>query len=155
RFQAGAHYAGDVGVPRRLPSREMEESDARRGEEMTTVKRVKGAAVERSGLVEEAEVQEVASQLEGKDAEAVRRWGVDRFHPHIALATSLQAEDMVILDMAWRINPAIRVFTLDTGRLHEETYQVMERIRDRYGVAVESYFPDRQAVAALAAEERL
>jgi len=118
-----------------------------------TVKREKGAAVERRGLVEEAEVKELASQLEEKDAEAVLRWGLDRFHPRIALATSLQAEDMVVLDMAWRINPAIRVFTLDTGRLHEETYQVMERIRDRYGIAVESYFPGREAVETLEREK--
>ena len=60
---------------------------------------------------------------------------------------------MVILDMAWKINPAIRVFTLDTGRLHEETYLVMERIRERYGIAVESYFPNREAVEALEREK--
>ncbi|MGH7431716.1 MAG: phosphoadenylyl-sulfate reductase, partial [Candidatus Methylomirabilales bacterium] len=94
-----------------------------------------------------------ASQLEGKTPELVVRWALERFHPRIALATSLQAEDMVIMDMAWRINPAIRVFTLDTGRLHEETYQVMERIRDRYNVAVESYFPDREAVETLEREK--
>jgi phosphoadenosine phosphosulfate reductase len=84
---------------------------------------------------------------------AVVRWSLDRFHPRIALATSLQAEDMVILDMAWKVNPAVRVFTLDTGRLHEETYLAMERVRERYGIAVESYFPDRKAVETLEREK--
>ncbi|MGH7405950.1 MAG: phosphoadenylyl-sulfate reductase [Candidatus Methylomirabilales bacterium] len=103
--------------------------------------------------LDKIEVDALASQLEGKTPELVVRWALERFHPRIALATSLQAEDMVIMDMAWKINPAVRVFTLDTGRLHEETYQVMERIRDRYNVAVESYFPDREAVETLEREK--
>ena len=108
--------------------------------------------MERRGLLAETEIKELAAQCETQDAEAVIRWGLDRFHPRIALATSLQAEDMVVLDVAWRINPAVRVFTLDTGRLHDETYAVMECIRERYGIAVESYFPEREAVETLERE---
>ena len=108
--------------------------------------------METKNRLDELEVRELAIQFEGENPEAVIQWALERFHPRIALATSLQAEDMVIMDMAWKINPAVRVFTLDTGRLHEETYQVMERIRDRYGVAVESYFPDREAVETLERE---
>lgn len=103
--------------------------------------------------LDEQEVERLAAQFEGESPEALLKWALDRFHPRIVLATSLQAEDMVILDMAWKINPAIRVFTLDTGRLHEETYLVMERIRERYGIAVESYFPNREAVEALEREK--
>ena len=43
--------------------------------------------------------------------------------------------------MAWRINPEIRVFTLDTGRLPPETYTLFEEVRDRYGIAVEFEYP--------------
>ena len=41
---------------------------------------------------------------------------------------------MVLVDMAWRLNPDVRVFTLDTGRLPPETYELFERVRDRYGI---------------------
>jgi len=108
--------------------------------------------METKSQLDEVEVKELAIRFEGEDAETVIRWALERFHPRIALATSLQAEEMVILDIAWKTNPGVRVFTLDTGRLHEETYMVMEQIREKYGISVESYFPQRQAVEALERE---
>jgi len=42
-------------------------------------------------------------------------------------ATSFQADGMAILDMAWRINPDVRVFTVDTGRLPQETYDLIDK----------------------------
>lgn len=70
-------------------------------------------------------------------------------HPKIALACSFQAEDLVVLDLMVRIEPAARVFAIDTGRLHEETYELAERIRLRYRKEIEWVFPDRNAVEAL------
>ena len=58
---------------------------------------------------------------------------------------------MVILDLAWRISTGVRVFTLDTGRLPEETYRMMETVRRRYGMAVEIVFPERDEVEELVA----
>src|SRR3954449_5077050 len=55
---------------------------------------------------------------------------------------------MVLVDMAWRIDPSIRVFTLDTGRLPPETYTLFEEVRDRYGIDVEFEVPDASAVAS-------
>lgn len=52
-----------------------------------------------------------------KTAEEVIRWSIERFGPQLALSTSLQKGGIVVLDMALRIHPGIRVFTLDTGRL--------------------------------------
>ena len=49
---------------------------------------------------------------------------------------------MAILDMAWRIDPNVRVFTVDTGRLPQETYELIDRVRDHYGMDVEVYYPD-------------
>lgn len=109
--------------------------------------------METKDRLDEREAEGLAVRFERKEPLTVIQWALERFHPRIALASSLQVEEMVILDMAWRINPAVRVFTLDTGRLHEETYAVMERIRERYGVAVESYFPNREAVEALEREK--
>src|SRR5574337_1920152 len=84
--------------------------------------------------------------------EAVLRWASDTFGSRLALASSFGAEDMVLIDMLSKIEPPIAIFTLDTGRLHEETYDVMERTRERYKVAIKSYFPGRDAVEALERE---
>src|SRR5664279_751387 len=58
---------------------------------------------------------------------------------------------MVILDLASRISSAVRVFTLDTGRLPDETYRMMETVRQRYGIPVEVVFPERDEVEHLVA----
>ena len=60
---------------------------------------------------------------------------------------------MVLIDMAWRVNPHVRVFTLDTGRLPPETYTLFEEVRERYGIAVEFEYPDTADVATLVNRE--
>src|SRR5438552_5703783 len=85
-------------------------------------------------------------ELETKTAQEALAWALERFHPRVAFASSFGVEDVVVIDMLARIRKDARVFTLDTGRLHEETYDVMERIRTRYGITIESYFPDREKV---------
>ena len=95
------------------------------------------------------EIHSIAEKLESESAEAVLRWALDRFQGRIALSNSLQVEDMVVLDIAWRIEPKVRVFTLDTGRLHQETYEMMDRVRDHYGIALDALFPDAAEVEAM------
>jgi phosphoadenosine phosphosulfate reductase len=58
------------------------------------------------------------------------------------LASSLGAEDMVLLDLIDRGEIEIGVFTLDTGRLHQETYDLLQRVRQRYRTPVSVYAPD-------------
>lgn len=58
------------------------------------------------------------------------------------------ADDIVVLDMAWKINPNLKVFTLDTGRLHPETYRFLEEVRKHYGIQLEVLSPDQQALEA-------
>ncbi len=101
----------------------------------------------------EAEVSNVAQRLESQEAEAVLRWGIDTFFPKIGFASSFGAEDVVVIHLLAAINPKVTVFTLDTGRLPEETYDVMDRIRDRYGIRIISYFPDKQAVEKMEIEK--
>lgn len=93
-----------------------------------------------------------ARHLETAAPEDTLGWAVDRFGPDIALASSFGAEDVALIDMWWRTGRGVRVFTLDTGRLPEETYEVMERIRRRYGIAIATYFPEAAAVEALERE---
>lgn len=99
-----------------------------------------------------AEVQQVNQEFENKSPEAVLRWGLDRFHPRIALASSFGAEDVVLIDMLWRINAQARVFTLDTLRLNTETYDVIDRIRGKYQIPIEIYTPSMEAVARMVQE---
>ncbi len=63
-----------------------------------------------------------------------------------AFASSFGAEDMVLMDLIARDYPDIAMFTLDTGRLPEETYSLMRKVADRYGIHVPVYFPESAAV---------
>lgn len=60
----------------------------------------------------------------------------------IALASSLSAEDQVLTHMVLSVNPAARIFILDTGRLHVETYDLIEATMKRYGMRYEILFPE-------------
>src|SRR5207248_9428603 len=95
-------------------------------------------------------------ELEGKTAVEVLEWALAAYPGRIALASSFQCEESVLIDMMHRIRGSdFRVFTLDTGRLNEETYEVMEEIRKKYGIQIESQFPDREAVEKLEKDKGL
>jgi len=88
--------------------------------------------------------------LDEATAVEVLSWAVETYGDKFALAVSFQAEGMAILDMLSRITKNARAFTLDTGRLPAETYQMIETVRDRYGIAVELVFPDTSEVESMA-----
>ena len=89
------------------------------------------------------------ARFEEEGPEAVLRWALSEFHPDIALASSFSMEDIVLIAMMADIRPDVRIFALDTGRLHEETYEVAEAVRRKLGVRIEWYFPSRAAVEEL------
>ena len=92
--------------------------------------------------------------FESWDPEKILSWAVENFHPRLALSCSFgNAEGLVLLDMLQRIEPESRVFVLDTGRLPQETYDLIDRVRDRYGREVEVIFPDAGAVEAMVREK--
>lgn len=97
-------------------------------------------------------IVELNGRFQAATPEAILRWAIDTFSPKLAFASSFGAEDMVVIDMLSKLNSSATIFTLDTGRLHEETYDVMERTRERYKIAITSYFPERDAVEALERE---
>jgi phosphoadenosine phosphosulfate reductase len=74
------------------------------------------------------------------------RWAMDCYRDQLALACSFGAEDMVLIDLLSQVTSAPRVFTLDTGRLPQETYEVMHQVEKRYNLRLEVYFPDRDKV---------
>lgn len=82
-----------------------------------------------------------------EEPEAVLKWAVATFHP--ALAVSASFEHTVLLHMLQAIRADVRVFSLDTGRLPEETFRCAAEAERQFGVRVEWYFPDTARVESL------
>jgi phosphoadenosine phosphosulfate reductase len=79
---------------------------------------------------------------EALSAQEILTWAIKNYAPRISLACSFGApEGLALLDMMHRIDPASRVFVLDTGRLPQETYDLIDRVRERYDIRVEVLFP--------------
>jgi len=81
-------------------------------------------------------------------------WGLARFGRKLSISSSFSIEDCVVIDLACKAARAakagdVRVFSLDTGRLPDETYLTDERVRMKYGIEIEWVFPQRDAVENL------
>jgi phosphoadenosine phosphosulfate reductase len=100
-------------------------------------------------------VESLAGQAESLGAQDVVRLAVERFGRKVALSSSFGAEDMVLIDMLMRVDRHARIVTLDTGRLPQETYNVMDATRARYGASIEVFFPQADAVQAMVVEHGL
>jgi thioredoxin-dependent adenylylsulfate APS reductase len=95
----------------------------------------------------------IPPDVEALDAAGAVRLAVETLGPErIALSASFGPEDIVILDLLVQVTPRARVFTLDTGRLPEETYALIERVREHFGVDVEVFAPDSTEVEAMVGE---
>lgn len=75
-------------------------------------------------------------------------------HDRVTISFS-GAEDVVLIDMACNLSDNVHVFSLDTGRLHPETYQFIEQVREHYGIEIDVISPDGAAVAELVKEKGL
>src|ERR1700712_2427533 len=102
--------------------------------------------IDQRDLLDEHEAGQLAVELDGSTPQELLAGAMERWGSQLAICTSFQAEGMAILDMAWRIDPEVRLFTVDTGRLPQETYDMIEQVRTRYGIEVEVYFPDARRV---------
>ena len=91
--------------------------------------------------------------FETMTAEEICAWALKEFGRDIALASSFGAEDVVLIDMLVKIDPKARIFTLDTGRLNQETYNVMDAIREKYMINFEVMFPDTAATEKMVREK--
>ncbi len=90
-----------------------------------------------------------AVELEPAAPDQVLGWAHERWGRGLTLATSFQAEGMVLLDMCHRMKLPVRVVTLDTGRLPEETYRHIDHVRSHYGIQVEIVAPRASEIARL------
>lgn len=97
---------------------------------------------------DEDEIAEV-EHAHQRDPAGLLRWAIERFSTRFAVVTALQAEGIVLLDLARKIDPELRVITIDTGRLPSETHALIATVRRRLGIAIEMVHPDRFALARL------
>lgn len=93
------------------------------------------------------------AELDGLTAERRVARAVEAFGEKFALASSMGAEDQVLTDMVCRTAPTMRIFTLDTGRLPPETYELIERTNERYGIRTQVMFPDSREVEDMVNQE--
>ena len=83
-------------------------------------------------LFDELEAGELAVEFEGEEPEALLEWAFERFGDRLAISTAFQLDGCALIDMAARIRPDVRVFSVDTGRLPQETHDLAQALRDRY-----------------------
>jgi len=96
----------------------------------------------------------LAPQLELK-AQAVRRQLASALERHgrLTYSNSLGAESMVLTDIIWTHLPQIEIFSIDTGRLHEETYRLIDRLQQRYRRTLRVVYPDARELERLVARQ--
>jgi len=86
---------------------------------------------------------------------ALLKQAEDEYGPDLVFSSSFGAEDVVLIDLISKYSPSIDIVTLDTGRLPQQTYDVMDACRDKYGIKIEVYFPDTDEVEAMVRESGL
>jgi phosphoadenosine phosphosulfate reductase len=89
-----------------------------------------------------AEATDQLAMLNDMDPEELLAWAQGHFPGRAGINTSFQDTGCVMIDMASRVAPDLRVLTVDTLRLHPETYRLMEQIEARYGIAIERFKPE-------------
>jgi phosphoadenosine phosphosulfate reductase len=92
-------------------------------------------------MPESETVPSLIEELAGATAEEVLAAVAERFSGHVAFASSLGAEDQVLTHMIASAGLDIPIFTLDTGRLFPETYDLLDRTAKHYGLCIKTYFP--------------
>lgn len=93
----------------------------------------------------------LAAEYEARSPQDIVRLALER-GGQVAISFS-GAEDVILVDMAVAIRKDVAVFSLDTGRLHPDTYRFLDKVRRHYGIAIEALFPDAAAVERLVREK--
>jgi phosphoadenylyl-sulfate reductase (thioredoxin) len=98
------------------------------------------------------ELTQLSQELEGRSAQAILEWSAERFAPRITFATGFGMEGCVLIDLIARASLPISLFTLDTGLLFPETYELWRRLEDRYQVTIAAVRPDQTVEEQSSAE---
>jgi len=83
---------------------------------------------------------------------ALLKQAQDKYAPDLVFASSFGAEDVVLIDLISKLAPNIQIVTLDTGRLPQQTYDVMDACRKKYGLNIQVFFPDVAEVEQMVRE---
>jgi phosphoadenosine phosphosulfate reductase len=89
------------------------------------------------------DIAELQRRFARSEPEEILGWGLERYGGKCGIAFS-GAEEVVLIDMASKIDLPFRVFTLDTGRLHPDTYILLDAVRSHYGIQIDTFLPDRE-----------
>jgi phosphoadenosine phosphosulfate reductase len=88
------------------------------------------------------QIAQANEQLTNATPQEILRWAVDAFYPKLTMATAFGAEGCCLIHMLAEIRPDVRIFNLETGYQFQETLDLRERIKDRYGIEVEYVLPE-------------
>ena len=100
------------------------------------------------------DVAELAASYANKSPQDILKLAFEHFGDELWISFS-GAEDVVLVDMAWKLNKNVKVFSLDTGRLHPQTYHFIEQVREHYGIAIEVLSPEAAELQALVKDKGL
>jgi phosphoadenosine phosphosulfate reductase len=106
------------------------------------------------GALSAEEVVQLALEFDKAPPERTVKWLLERCGQSVAIAFS-GAEDVALIDIAVKSGLPFSVFTLDTGRLHPETYRFIEKVRTHYGVAIEMMSPEALPLQTFVAKKGL
>ena len=95
------------------------------------------------------EIQELNKEFENQSPEKVLKYFIEKYKERICFASSLGAEDQVLTHMIAGISKSTKIFTLDTGRLFPETYSLIDATNKKYGIKINTYFPDYNKVQTM------
>lgn len=98
-------------------------------------------------------IDELNKRFKGSTAEELLSYFLKEYEGRIALSSSLSIEDQALTHMIAQTAPQTRIFTLDTGRLFPETYQLIDRTNLTYGINIEVLFPNYEEVQRMVREE--
>ncbi len=101
-----------------------------------------------------ASIEQIAADFAKRHPREILELAIKEYSPNLAISFS-GAEDVALVDMAAKIGGKFRVFSLDTGRLHPETYQFLDKVREHYKISIEVFFPRPDAVEKLVREKGL
>lgn len=100
------------------------------------------------------DVTDIAASYASKSPQEILKFAFEQFGDDLWISFS-GAEDVVLVDMAWKLNKSVKVFSLDTGRLHPETYRFIDKVREHYGIAIEVLSPDAAKLEPFVREKGL
>ncbi|HPE87433.1 MAG: phosphoadenylyl-sulfate reductase [Bacteroidales bacterium] len=104
-------------------------------------------------MIQTTAIDNLNTLLQEMEAEEVLTYITNKFGNRIALSSSLGAEDQVLTDMLVRVNRKTTIFTLDTGRLFPETYDLIDRTCQKYDIGITIYFPEAREVEKMVNEK--